>query len=73
MYVKVRVTAGAKREVLRKKSDDHLEVSVIEPAERNLANRRVALIVAAHYGVPVGKVRIISGHRSPSKIFSVDV
>jgi hypothetical protein len=73
MYVKVRVRAGAKREEIQEKSKDHLELSVKEPAEANLANRRVMALVAAHFKVPVARVRIVSGHHSPGKILSVDV
>jgi uncharacterized protein YggU (UPF0235/DUF167 family) len=73
MYVKVRVRAGAKREAVKETPKDHLDISVTEPAERNLANRHVVALVAAYWRVPAGKVRIISGHRSPSKILSVDI
>jgi uncharacterized protein YggU (UPF0235/DUF167 family) len=73
MYVKVTVTAGAKRESLVKKSKDKLVISVTEPAKQNLANRRIRELVAKHCEVPLSKVRIISGHHSPSKMLSVDV
>ncbi len=73
MYVKVRVRPGQKKEELTVMSENHLQISVKEPAQQNLANRRVAALVARHYKVAVNKVRLISGHRSPSKIFSVDI
>lgn len=73
MYVRVSVTPNAKREDLVRVSDTEFEVSVREPAERNLANRRVVEVVAAHYRVSSGAVRIISGHRSPRKMLSVEV
>lgn len=71
MYVRVEVRPGAKRESVEKKGPDALLVSVREPAERNLANRRVTALVAEHFGVAPGAVRLISGHRSPRKVFSV--
>lgn len=49
-----------------------LKVWVKAPAERNLANTRVRELVAAHLRVPLAHVRLISGHTSPSKLFSVD-
>ena len=73
MYIKVRVTAGSKRERVEEKSPDHLEISVKEPAEQNLANRRVIALVALRFKVPAGKVRIVSGHHSPGKILSLDL
>jgi len=72
MYCKVKVVPAAKKESFVKKSEDHFNVSVKEPAERNLANRRVLELVAEHFKVPYGKVRLVSGHHSPSKIFRVD-
>ncbi len=73
MYIKVRVQAGAKAENVERKDDTHFSIAVCEKAELNQANRRVRDIIAAELGVPAGKVRLISGHHSPSKIFSVDV
>lgn len=72
MYIKIRVQTGSKKELFEKESPDHFVVSVKEKAERNLANRRVVLLVARHFNIPTGKVKIISGHHSPSKILSVD-
>lgn len=73
MYIKVRVTPAAKIETVIKKSDDHFDMSVKEKPERNLANRRVIELIAREYKIPVGKVRIINGHHSGSKILSVDI
>ena len=71
MYVKVRVIAGAKKELVQEVSAGHFKISVKEPAERNLANRRIVELVAAHYNLSTKQVRIISGHTSPSKILSI--
>jgi uncharacterized protein YggU (UPF0235/DUF167 family) len=69
MYIKVRVIAGAKKEILKQKSPDHFEVSVNEPAEQNRANRRVLSLFENHFGIK--GIRIINGHHSPSKILSI--
>jgi uncharacterized protein (TIGR00251 family) len=71
MYIKVRVKVDQKKEVIKEQSPDHFEVSLKEPAERNLANSRVIEIFREKY--PDVDVRIVSGHHSPSKIISVDV
>lgn len=73
MYIKLRVQAGSKKETFEKVSEDHFVVAVKEKAERNMANGRVVELVARHFGIPLGKVRIINGHHSPSKILSVDI
>lgn len=72
MYVKVEVNPDAKREKLVQVSKDRLKISVREPAERNLANKRVAELIATYFSVPTKHVRLISGHHSPVKMFSVD-
>lgn len=71
MYIRVRVAAGAKKESLEQTSEDSFLVSVKDPAEQNLANRRVLELVAAHFGANAKQIRIISGHHSPGKILSV--
>lgn len=73
MYVSVHVSAGAKRESLEELPKGRLKISVKAPAERNLANHRVRELVAAHFLLPLHKVRLISGHTSPAKIFDIDV
>ncbi|MCR4334065.1 MAG: DUF167 domain-containing protein [Patescibacteria group bacterium] len=70
MFIKVFVTPSAKRERIDEKGDALL-VAVKEPAMGNRANTRVREIVAAREGVPVGKVRILTGHRSRVKMVSV--
>ncbi|MFZ3012000.1 MAG: DUF167 family protein [Minisyncoccia bacterium] len=74
MYIHTKVIAGAKKESFKqkKKSVDHFEVSVKEKAEHNMANSRVLALVAEHFKVSVNKVRIINGHRHPSKLLVVE-
>ena len=73
MYIKVRVIAGAKKEIVKRLSNTSYTLSVKEPALQNRANARVVAIIAAACGVPIASVRIINGHHSPSKMLSVDV
>jgi len=72
MYIHVKVTPNSKKEKFEQISDDHFEVHVREKAERNMANKRARELVAEHFCVPAGKVRIINGHHSPSKLISVE-
>lgn len=72
MYVKVLAAAGAKKESVEKLSETSFEIAVREPAERNLANRRIAVLIAQYFNVPVGSVRIINGHHSQNKMFSIE-
>jgi uncharacterized protein YggU (UPF0235/DUF167 family) len=72
MYIHVLVTAGAKKENFKKIKDDHFEISVKEKAERNLANTRVLEIVAEYFKISKNKVRIVNGHRHPSKLLIIE-
>lgn len=72
MYISVHVVADAKRESVESLPKGRLKIAVKEPAERNLANKRVRELVAAHYLLPLNKVRLISGHTSPAKIFDIE-
>jgi uncharacterized protein YggU (UPF0235/DUF167 family) len=72
MYIHAKVIAGAKRESFKQKSEDRFEISVREKAERNMANARVLELVAEHFSVPVSHVRIINGHKHPSKLLIIE-
>jgi len=71
-YIHVKVSAGASKESFKQKSDDHFEISVKEKALRNMANTRVLELVAEYFKVPVKKVRIVNGHKHPSKLIVVE-
>ena len=80
-YIHVKVTAGAGKESFsprqsgagQEKNEDHFEISVKEKAERNMANIRVVELVAMHFKISVSKVRIINGHKHPSKLLIVEI
>lgn len=68
----MKVRTGVKKESFKQKNKDHFEISVKEKAERNMANTRVLALVAEHFKVPTNKVRIVNGHRHPSKLLVVE-
>jgi len=70
MYLKVFVTPSAKREIVTEKGET-LAIAVKEPATGNRANLRVREIVAERQKVPLGKVRILTGHHSRVKMISI--
>jgi uncharacterized protein (TIGR00251 family) len=72
MYIKVKVITEARKEKIVKKTKDHFDIWVKEPAERNLANKRIIELVRDYFKVYNGEVKIVSGHHSPSKIISLD-
>ncbi len=73
MYIRVEAKPGSRRESVVHVDDKTLSIAVKEPAEQNQANARIRALVAEEYGVALGKVKMISGHRSPRKIFDIDM
>jgi uncharacterized protein YggU (UPF0235/DUF167 family) len=72
-YIHVKVIAGARKEFLKQKKEDHFEISVKEKAENNMANNRVLEIIGEYFKIPKNKVRIVNGHHHPSKLLIVEV
>ena len=73
MRIMVKVAAGARREKMAEVSTGRFEISVREEAERNMANKRVIELLAAHFGVEKKHVRLEKGHRSPTKTIEVSL
>lgn len=71
MFIKVLVTPKARKERVEERPNGVLEISVREPSAENRANIRVRQLVAARFGVPVVRVRIMTGHHHRSKMISV--
>lgn len=69
MYIKVKVHADEKRDVVVRKGPDAFEIWVKAPAERGEANRAVAVLVARELGIEAKRLRLIKGATSPAKIF----
>lgn len=72
MYVHVQVVPGARRELVTKKDETTFYIAVKEPRERNLANKRIRQILADEFGVSVAQVSMLTGHRSSSKMYSIE-
>jgi uncharacterized protein YggU (UPF0235/DUF167 family) len=71
MHITVRVTPSAGKEHFQKVSEGVFEAYVREPPVNNMANRRVCALVAEHFRVGLGGVRIIVGHRARKKTISI--
>lgn len=67
----MRVTPGAKKEYIKQMGEAAFDVYVREPAQKNMANRRVCALMAEQFNVEVGDVRIVSGHRARGKMLTI--
>lgn len=70
MEIRVRVKADAKNDRI-KRSGDVYEVSVRAPAAGGMANASLLALLSRELGIPVARLRIIRGLRSPSKTVRV--
>lgn len=69
-YIKVKVVTDSKKEKVEQIDNETYKVWVSAPAERGLANSRVRELLIDQLGTTA--IRLVSGHTSPSKIFSVN-
>jgi uncharacterized protein len=71
MYIHIKLIPNAKKESFEKLDNNHYKISVREPAQRNLANKRLIEIIRKKFS-NAKQIKIISGHHSPSKLLSVN-
>lgn len=71
MFIKVKTHPGSKKEKIIRTSEDSFEVYIKEKAERGLANKAVVKVLSSYLKVPAGKLRLVKGAKSRSKIFKV--
>jgi uncharacterized protein YggU (UPF0235/DUF167 family) len=68
MYIKAKVKVGEKKEKIEQVKEDTFLISVKEKAENNLANKRVLDLLANFTKTERKNLKIIKGHKNPSKI-----
>ena len=73
MLIHVKVTTEANHYSIEEKRPTAFNISVKEPALENKANRKVVSMLAEHFKVSPAKIRIITGHHAPGKIFEIEV
>ena len=72
MYIKVKATPGSKKESFEQTSKTVFKINVKERPQKNMANKKILELVAAHFKAPVKNVRIVHGHRHPSKLLFIE-
>jgi uncharacterized protein YggU (UPF0235/DUF167 family) len=71
MLIKLRVHPEAKKDAVARRAADHYDVWTRQPPERGLANAAVLALMGKELGIPAGRIRLIKGAQSPSKIIEV--
>lgn len=67
----MRVTTGAKKALVEKVAENEYRIKVNAKPVDGAANIRLIEILAEHFNVPFGAIRIISGATSHNKIIVV--
>lgn len=73
MKIFLSVKPAAKENKIEKIDSDSYKVWVKEPAEKGRSNRAIVKNLAEYFKVPAGRVKILAGHTSRSKIVEVDI
>ena len=71
MLIHVKIHPEAGKDEVVEKSDVSYVVYVRAKAERNEANERMREVLAGHLKIAPEKLRIVTGHHSPSKIIEI--
>lgn len=70
MKIQIKVKPNSKTEEVGQEGDNFI-VKVKEPPREGRANQAVIKLLAKHFSVPQGQVRILSGFRSKSKVIEI--
>ncbi len=71
MLIHVKIQPDSRKEEIEEKTETSLIVSVKAPAENNEANRAMIGLLARHFKCDPGRIRIITGHHTRSKIIEI--
>ena len=69
--LKVKVQSGSRKDEVLVRAADSFLVRVKAPAEMGRANAAMRSLLAAHLGVPAGRLWIVKGAHNPSKIIEI--
>ena len=71
MRITVRAKPNAKKDSVARDQDGSYAVRVKAPPTDGRANLAVVAVIAAHFGVPRSRVRLVRGHTAKIKILDI--
>lgn len=71
MKITIQAKPGSKHEGLEVIDETHFVVAVQEPPVAGRANRAILRVLAQHFSVSPGAVRLLSGYTSRTKTFEI--
>lgn len=72
MFLRIRVKANAREDVIHKAEGDYLVVKVKAPREKGLANKALIKILSKEFAIPGSSISIKSGHTSLKKAIEIE-
>ena len=71
MLIHIKIEPESKEDSVTEKNKTSYIVKVREEAKENKANNKMLVLLARHFKIERNKLRIITGHHSPSKIIEI--
>lgn len=71
MYIKITAFSDFHSDKIEKITNDKFKVYVKAPAKNGQANKAICELLTKYFENPAGGVKIIKGHKSPSKLLKV--
>jgi uncharacterized protein (TIGR00251 family) len=68
----IKVHPKSRKQEIKKLDDDSYIIHVTSPPSRGEANEEVRKLIARHFAIPVSKVVIARGRRSPYKLITIE-
>ncbi len=71
MLIAVKAFPNSKKQEIIKKSEQDFEIKVREKPIAGAANKAIAFVLAAYFGVPFSNVKLIKGFKQRTKTFNI--
>ena len=72
MLIKVKVTTNSKKEEVIQKAEDSFQVKVRAKPIQGQANIAVTKALASFLKLPIKKIRLVRGSKTPNKLFEYE-
>lgn len=69
--IELKVITRAKKEEIKKLSENSYRIKVLSPPERNKANKRIIELLSKEFGVKKREIKIVSGKTIGRKIIEI--
>ena len=68
----VNAKPGSKKTEVVKLDDNHFEIRVQEPPEKNRANNAIVKALSDHLGIPKSRIKMVGGAKGKFKVLEIE-